>query len=138
WRWIFFVNIPIGLIVVFMGLYFIPKDNPKKLKTKERMDFTGLLFLGIGILGGMYAATYLGQEGSRVLSLEFLGSLILGVTGIIAFLRHIARVKEPFIFPKFVHGKWFGSVNLLNLIYSGGTSGVLSLVPLYAANRYGI
>lgn len=138
WRWIFFVNIPIGIAVIIMAIIYIPKDDVKQLKKREKMDFPGLLFLGMGILSGMYAATYLGQEESQFLSWEFLVPLALSVAGITSFFRHIERIKEPFILPRFVHGKYFGAVNLLNLLYAGVTTGVLALVPLYAANRFGI
>lgn len=138
WRWIFFVNVPIGIAVILLSLKFIPHDSLEKLKTEAKMNLNGLLWLGIGLLAGMFAITFLGQENTSIFSFSFCSLFILSVGGLWQFFRHINQARQPFIIPRFVHGKGFGAVNLLNILYSGMTSGVLSLVPLYAANRYGI
>jgi len=54
------------------------------------------------------------------------------------FFRHINRSAQPFIAPGLIRGPGFGPVNLVNALYSGVTSGMVTLVPLYATNRYGI
>jgi len=54
------------------------------------------------------------------------------------FFRHINRSAHPFIAPRLISGSGFGTVNLINGLYGGVTSGVVALVPLYASNRYGI
>jgi len=64
--------------------------------------------------------------------------LIVAIITITVFFRYIKRVEHPFISPRFIYGKGFGSVNLLNAIFGGTTLGVISLVPLYAINHYGM
>src|SRR6202012_2996819 len=54
------------------------------------------------------------------------------------FFRHINRTAQPFILPRLISGPGFGTVNLINALYGGITSGVVALVPLYASNRFGI
>jgi MFS family permease len=54
------------------------------------------------------------------------------------FFRHINRAAHPFIAPHLISGPGFGTVNLINGVYGGITSGVVALIPLYASNRYGI
>lgn len=138
WPWIFFVNVPFGLAVVLLSLKFIPKDRVDKMIAKTKMDFMGMLWLGVGILACMVAATYLGDEESQVFSRFFITMAIVAGIGLTGFFIHINRKKNPFIAPRFVSGKGFSAVNLLNILFSGGTSGILSLVPLFAASRYGI
>src|SRR5699024_9575250 len=96
------------------------------------------LWLGIGLLAAMFAASYLGEKDSNLFSMGFLGLAVTAAIGITGFFRHINRRDDPFLAPRFIYGKGFGAVNLFNIVYSGTTSGVLSLVPLYAASRYGI
>src|SRR5690606_20561012 len=55
-----------------------------------------------------------------------------------AFLRQVRRVEATFIAPRLFHGKGFGSVNLITIVYGGFQSGMVALIPLYATNRYGI
>lgn len=137
WPWIFFVNVPLGIIVLVMSFIFIPKDTVVK-QARSRMDIGGMLWLGLGILAAMFAVTYLGEESAKLLSFTFIGLIIAAGIGLWGFVRHINRVKKPFVAPLFVYGKGFGNVNFLNILYSGMTQGVIALVPLYAANLYGI
>lgn len=102
------------------------------------MDVPGIIWLAIGLLASMLAASYLGEAYAKVWSLTFIGLLIVAVITISVFFRHIRRVKQPFIAPRFIYGKGFGSVNLLNAIFGGITLGAISLVPLYAINHYGM
>jgi MFS family permease len=52
--------------------------------------------------------------------------------------HHVNRTAHPFIAPRLIHGPGFGPVNLINGVYGGIPFGVVALIPLYAANRYGI
>lgn len=138
WRWIFFINAPIGVAVVLLSLRFIPADSLKKIKSRSKPDIVGIIWLAVGLLAIMLAASYLGEGDTEIWSYTFIGLVITIIVSISAFFRHINRIKVPFIAPLFIYGKGFGSVNLLNFLYSGGIIGVIALVPLYAVNRYGI
>jgi EmrB/QacA subfamily drug resistance transporter len=138
WRGIFFINAPIGIAVVLLALRFIPADKRKENQAHYKMDIAGIVWLAIGLLAAMLAASYLGESHATVRSFTFIGLLVVAVITITAFFRHISRVAQPFIAPRFIYGKGFGSVNLLNAIYGGITIGAISLVPLYAINHYGM
>src|SRR5699024_9115739 len=137
WPWIFFINLPLGFLVLVLALRYIPKDRPLPMK-RERMDFPGIVWMGLAILTAMYAATYLAEKGNVLLSPVFIGITTLSVIAFIFLFRHLKRVNAPFIPPRFIFGKGFGAVNLFNIIYSGMGIGANSLVPLYAIHRYGI
>ncbi len=138
WRWIFFVNIPIGIAVVILGYTYVPKDLVKKAAQRKKMDFIGVLLLGMGVLAGMFAASYIGEEHTSVFSLSFIGLIILSMIGFIGFIRHIKQIKNPLIEPRLIYGHGFGAVNFINVLYGGVAIGVISLIPVYAGNRYGI
>lgn len=138
WRGIFFINAPIGIAVIILSLRFIPPDTPKKQQTYGKMDIPGIIWLGAGLLTLMLAASYLGEANAKVWSVSFIGLVAIAVLTFLAFFRHIIRVKQPFIAPRFIYGKGFGSVNLLNAVFGGVTIGAISLVPLYAINHYGM
>jgi MFS family permease len=138
WREIFFVNVPLGIAIVVLTLLFVPRDRARAKGSRLGMDGVGMALLGVGLLGGMLAAGYLGEQGAVPWSLSAVVPTVVAVAALWAFFRHIARSRHPFIQPRFIHGKGFGVVNLVNAIYSGVRSGLIVLVPLYAANRYGI
>lgn len=137
WHWIFFINIPFGLTVIAFALRYIPK-TPKNNTIREGLDIPGLLLLAVGILSAMYAATYLGDDTAKVYSPIFIGLIVGSLLSFTLFIKHLKRVKSPFIKPRFIYGKGFGAVNLINIIHTGMVIGTASLIPLYAISRYGI
>ena len=55
WRWIFFINIPVGILSLFLTSfmledppYFI-KERKQRLKTKLRVDYWGIIFIALGL-----------------------------------------------------------------------------------------
>lgn len=138
WHWIFFINIPFGLIVLLLAMRFIPKSIPAEV-SKEGLDIKGLMFLAVGIITAMYAATYLGDEAAtRIYSPLFIGLIIMSVIAFIIFFNHLKQAKDPFIQPKLIYGKGFGPVNLINVIHTGMVIGSASLIPFYAVTRYSV
>jgi EmrB/QacA subfamily drug resistance transporter len=135
WRGIFLVNIPIGIILVVLGAIFIP-DIARR--PDRNLDVYGVVLLGITLLGAMLGIGYLGGAGSDPVSVYFLGPECVAAIGAIAFVRHSARAPSPFISLRFLIGRGFGVMNLMNFLYGGAVLGFAPLVPLYAEERYGL
>jgi len=139
WRDVFYVNVPIGLVIFFLALRFIPHDPPPVDRARRRMDLPGIALLGLSLLSGMLAATVLGErQGGDDSLLGFLGLLLVAMLSLLFFFRHIRRTASPFIAPRLIYGHHFGAVNLVNMVFSGFSVGAMALVPLYATSRYGI
>ena len=143
WRGVFFVNVPIGLLIVLLTLRYVPRDRSRaadraSASDDDRMDVGGMLLLGTGLLAGMLAVSFLGERGAHPSSLEFVVPALLAIALLWWFFHHIAQSRHPFIAPRLIHGKGFGAVNLVNTFYGGVTNGVVTLIPLYAVSRYGI
>lgn len=136
WRSIFLVNVPAGIIVTLLVLRYVPHDRPEAMSGSRAIDLLSMLMMGIGISTGMLAITYLGNEAADIQSPWFIVPLIVSVISLGLFIRRIHRVAAPFISPHLIHGRAFGIVNLVNIIFGGATTGLLVLVPLYASNRY--
>ena len=138
WRGIFFVNVPIGIVIVLLALRYIPRDPPPPTQERGAMDFTGMALLGSALLAGMLACSYLGEQDAHAGSIAFIVPAVVTVVALRMFFRHIGRSHEPFIAPRLIHGPGFGPVNLVNMFYGGASNAMMTLLPLYAANRYGI
>ncbi len=137
WRDVFFVNVPIGCLMALLGWWLIPPDRTED-RLRRSMDVPGVLLLGAAVVAGMLAASLLGNGDVQLLSWSFLVPLLFAIASGWAFFRHIARVAEPFLPPRLIYGKGFAATNLLNATYGGAVTGALTLVPLYAALRYGL
>lgn len=164
WRDVFLVNVPVGIIVAILALRFIPKDrlaskinhpddvSPGEAPTRHdgpigrggsalrpaAFGTVGMILLGTALLAGMLAASYLADQAHAPKAPIFVILAATSVACCIAYFWHSARSKAPFIEPRLMHGRGFGAVNAINMIPAGLTQGAVALVPLYAANRYGL
>ena len=137
WRGIFFVNVPIGILLIICCLRYVPRD-PDRDGHARPLDLAGMVLLGIGALALMLGISYLGEAGASAASPLFVVPVIAGLLGLALFGRHIRRVHDPFIAPRLIVGPGFGAVNVINILYGGAVAGMLALVPLYAVDRYRI
>ncbi len=138
WRGIFFVNVPIGVVLVLMCLRFVPRDAESPAREHRPVDLRGMALLGIGALTLMVGISELGDAGEHVWSPLVLVPFGAGVAALAQFGRHVRRATDPFIDPRLVAGRGFAAVNVFNVVYGGMAAGVISLVPLYAIDRYRI
>jgi EmrB/QacA subfamily drug resistance transporter len=135
WRGIFLVNVPIGLTLIALGSVFIPKI-PKK--ADQRLDIRGVVLLGVTLLSAMFGVATLGSGQASVADPAFWVPEIIAAVALAGFARHSARAPAPFIAAKFLVGRGFGVMNLINFLFGCAVLGFGALVPLYAEERYHI
>jgi EmrB/QacA subfamily drug resistance transporter len=135
WRGIFLVNVPLGIALFVLALIFIPDSV---IQARGRIDVGGIALLGAGLLGVMFAISYLGSATSSFASPAFLIPVVLGMAALVVFVRHSARARDPFIPLRLLRGRGFAVMNLINFIFGVTVLGFATLVPLYAEERYGM
>lgn len=92
WRWIFFLNLPIGLIGLALVLRHVPAERSD---ARAPFDWTGFVLGGAalgGIIVGLEMVGTVSKRGTMGLPLLF-GGLVLGALG----LRHLARTPHPLV-----------------------------------------
>jgi EmrB/QacA subfamily drug resistance transporter len=133
WRGIFFVNVPVGIVLFVLAWRFIPRTAPRDT---GRLDFAGVGLLSGTILVGMLTVTLLGEPGmsftSPGIAISAVGAIVLGWL----FMRHTRRADAPFIPLRLLQGQGFLTMNLLNFLYGTAIFGFAVLAPLYAEDRY--
>ncbi|MFL6126753.1 MFS transporter [Actinophytocola sp.] len=130
WRMIFFVNVPIGIVLLALGWRLIRETTRRPT---ERIDVRGLLLLAFLMLTAMYGMTNLGDG---LASPGFLAPILAAVVLGWLFVRHTARADAPFIPMRLLRGRGFGAMNVLNLLFGGAAIGFGALVPLYGEERF--
>lgn len=90
WHWIFLINIPIGLLGIFMALRFI---DPIKSEAREPFDLYGMVLAGIGLAGIAFGLSVAGLNllpWSTVLALIAVGSISMTL-----YVIHARRTGSP-------------------------------------------
>jgi MFS family permease len=133
WQWIFFVNVPIGIVLLAAIFRLVPESEPA---ARTRFDLRGLVLMGLFILAANFGITSLGNSRTEVYDPSFLvpGTAALALGWL--FVRHTRRTPEPFIPLRLLTARGFGVTNGLNFLWGAAGFGVASLAPLYAEDRY--
>jgi len=132
WRWIFYVNLPVGIIGVFMVRRFLPDFKPVG---RQQFDIPGALTLFFSILLLLLGLTIGQQQGffQPVIYILMVGGVISLV--IFVFIEH--KVVQPMIDPKLFADPLF-SVNLtIGFMSFVGLGGTVILLPFYLENILG-
>ena len=133
WRSIFWVNVPLGILVLVLTWLLIPAG--KKGKFTGGLDLVGVGLLSATLLSLMFAITEVGS--SEGVPWAIIGALIAGaVIFLLAFQRRESRVKQPVIDLELLRQRPFLAANIYNFFYGVAGLGVFSLVPLYAVSVY--
>jgi EmrB/QacA subfamily drug resistance transporter len=133
WQWIFFVNVPIGIVLLGALLKFVP-ESQRLARTKT--DVRGLVLMGLFILVANFGITSIGNKHTTVYDPVFLVPEACALVVLYLFIRHTRRSAEPFIPMRLLRAKGFAVMNSLNLLWGVVGFGVASLAPLYAQDRY--
>ena len=96
WRWVFYVNLPFGILATTGLLLFLPKSEAKPGMRFDSLGF-GVLALGIGALQLMLDR---GQDQDWFGSREIIVEAVLGGLGIYLFVVHLATAEKPFLSPR--------------------------------------
>ncbi|MCP5098402.1 MAG: DHA2 family efflux MFS transporter permease subunit [Chloroflexi bacterium] len=132
WRWIFYVNLPIGIVGLLMVVRFVPRIRPLG---HQRFDFAGALLLFLALLSLLLALT-LGQDWGFLDGhvLVLLGASILFAALFIIIER---RVTDPMIDLDLFQNRLFNISLLTGLIAFVAVAGVFILLPFYLENMLG-
>ncbi len=135
WRWVFFVNLPVGIAAVTLILYSLP--NFKLPNVKKVIDYMGIVTFTLA-LSSLFLALTLAGDLNRYPSVEI--ALILAFSGFmfILFLRTEKRAEEP-ILPLYIFKNPVFSVSAIESFLASALmfSGII-YVPLFAQGVLGI
>ena len=132
WRWIFFVNLPVGIVGTLMVLRFVPAIRPRG---GQRFDYWGALTLLLSLLALLLGLT-LGQR-IGFGSAQVLGLIAAWAAFLIAFLLIESRSRQPMIDLQLFQNRLF-SINLVTgFITFIAIAGTIILMPFYLENILG-
>jgi EmrB/QacA subfamily drug resistance transporter len=126
WRWIFFINLPIGAIALIRGRKIL---DPGELGAPERIDFLGMALLSPGFALLIYGIAEFGNVGelnTLVLSTFLAGLLLLGL-----FTVHALHTERPLLDLRLWKNKSLAAATSVLFIFSSGLQAAVFSVQLY-------
>jgi EmrB/QacA subfamily drug resistance transporter len=127
WRWVFFVNVPVGVLVIILTPFLLRKSTlPQQ---NRRIDIGGALLITTGFALLVYGATQASQAGVQILAVGV--PLGLGTLLLIAFVLLEQRVEVPLIRLSIFRIRPLTGANLLSLLFPGLFGATLFLLTLY-------
>jgi EmrB/QacA subfamily drug resistance transporter len=132
WRWIFFINVPIGLLGLILAARFI--ENTRE--TPRRLDALGFIYVGVGLAGLMFGFESLGRG---LLPTEAVVTLLaLGAVSIALYVIHARRTPHRILDLTLFHLRVFRVAITGGLLFRVGVGALPFLLPLMLQLGFGL
>jgi EmrB/QacA subfamily drug resistance transporter len=131
WRWIFYVNVPIGILAVVLAMRILPASG--KLEAPPRLDIRGLILMALGMPLLTYGLAEIGIlntfTSTRVIIPFFVGLLLL-----VLFALHAWGAKNPLLDLHLYKRGTYAAASLVMFFLGAALFGAIILLPLYYQN----
>jgi EmrB/QacA subfamily drug resistance transporter len=130
WRWIFYVNVPIGIFAFILSAIVLKEHTEPNA---GRFDVAGFVLSGTSLPLILYALAEAPERGwvsPRVLSTGILGALLL-----IALIIVETRIQQPMLALRLFRDRMFRNASIVNFASTCGFIGLLFLLPLFLQGR---
>jgi EmrB/QacA subfamily drug resistance transporter len=127
WRWVFFINVPLAVIVLIVLFWRVPESRNEALGEHAQLDWWGafLATLGLGgIVFGLIESNNLGLGSGLVLL-----SLAIGIAALIGFLLVEARSQSPMLPLTLFRSRTFSGANVLTFLLYAALGASLFFLP---------
>jgi EmrB/QacA subfamily drug resistance transporter len=124
WRWIFFVNLPVGVVAIALAFLLLPASGARSTR---RLDVPGAVLLPGGLALFLYGLAEVGRHTAPAV----LGPMAGGAVLVAVFAWHARRVAEPLIDLRLFRHRGFATGTLVNFVLGTALFGVALLLPLY-------
>ncbi|GAA2188263.1 DHA2 family efflux MFS transporter permease subunit [Micromonospora lupini] len=130
WRWMFLINLPVGVIALLLALRTLPADAPDSAAPRPRLDVIGLALLSPGfavLIYGLTTAAHRGDFGDPAAVTAF----AVGAALLLAYVLHARRTAEPLIDVRLFTQRGFTMSVVTMLLVGAVANTLLFLTPLY-------
>jgi EmrB/QacA subfamily drug resistance transporter len=126
WRWVFFVNLPIGVLAFAFGLLFLGESREQR---PGAFDLPGFLLSGIGFALVMFGISEGPDRGWG--SPQILGSIVVGLILLVFAVRVELSSRAPLLHLRLLGNRLFRSTSAVMLIMMAALLSVLFVAPLF-------
>lgn len=134
WRWIFYINVPIGIAAILLVLTFLHETTREK--TKKSIDYWGAALFTIA-MGSLLFALISGGQLYAWSSVEVISLFVVAVVFLLAFLLVESKAKEPMLPLALFKIPVIAVSNAVGFVASGVLIGVTVYLPVWIQTLLG-
>lgn len=138
WRWVFYVNLPIGIVAMLVLIFLMPPLRPKN--RNARIDYLGCALIALGTVPLLLGFTWAGSA-YPWLSWQILGLIFGGVVVLSLFVGYEAALERrggsSIIEPTLFKSSIFAVSALLTVFIAVGLYGCIAFIPLFVQGVIG-
>jgi DHA2 family multidrug resistance protein len=135
WRWVFYINIPVGIASILMTRMFI-FDPPYIRRGTEGVDYWGIGMLAVGI-GSLQIVLDKGQQEDWFSSHLIVGLLVVSALTLTAFVIHEMRTRGPVVNLRVFRNRTYATGTFLMTVLGFVLYGSLVLLPIWLQTLLG-
>src|SRR3954447_1430817 len=127
WRWIFYINLPLGIVALGALAVALPSASER---VQHTIDYAGAVLLAVA-LSAIVLATTLGGNRYDWASLQIVGLGLIGLAGVLAFVRAESRASEPILPLHLFRNRVFVITSAIGFVIGFALFGALTYLPLF-------
>lgn len=131
WRWMFFVNLPVGLLALVASLRVVPSEPPSERPSENRLDVVGLALLAPGFAVVVFALSRAAGGGAAD-STAMIVALVLGAALLVFYVVHALRAGRKVL----IDVRLFAGRSFSASVVVMGLTGIMLFSSLFAVPLY--
>ncbi|MDB5053409.1 MAG: drug resistance transporter, EmrB/QacA subfamily [Bacilli bacterium] len=129
WQWLFFINVPIGIIAIFFIIFMIPNYRMSTAKSLDKLGLITVMISSIALLVGLSEGRAWGWTSWRIMAL-----FIIGLISLVLFIRRELTTAEPMLDLRVFRNFRFSITLITSTIITISLYSGTLLIPLFLQN----
>jgi len=135
WRWIFFVNVPVGAVGLVLAYRLLPAGRAAGRASEAGhatppLDKAGLALLPVGVASVVFGLSEVGTHRTLLTPSAWL-PVVVGMVLVAAFVVRALRIEHPLVEVRLFGGRGFSAAAATTFLIGGALFGSMILLPLY-------
>nr|WP_255356841.1 MFS transporter [Kibdelosporangium sp. MJ126-NF4] len=132
WRWVFYVNVPIGVVALVLAARVLPKEDRRRIHVRSEIDFAGAALLGAAVVALLFPVVQVESGKLGQWWWLFPVAVVLGVVFVRWEKRTVEHGRSPLLDLRlFTTTRGFASGVSIGTVYFSGFAGIFVVLAMF-------